>query len=292
MENETIGKGAAKKGILSRWSMLSLASALDVFDVICGLRPACRVTISESRLPDLLSTAEMAGLFAVASPDLVIQESTKEYPNYSNCAYLVPSRFVHNYDIGASRFCVLSWDRTIAVAATALVGEADVQGDLLGYPPCCVSKYAKNPAPQFDRTWEILAGKREASYLINTALAPLGWSLVPHFPCDLNCQQSLQLGRKRLQAVREIESTLAEALCRRLSGMLVYTRNEGFIMVTGWRSIGAGKYSIQDEFGPDTSDARSYLRTGPSTIVVQEDGAITIGEHDYRPGMARICFFR
>jgi hypothetical protein len=95
-----------------------------------------------------------------------------------------------------------------AMAATAAMGE------LLGYPRCCVQRFARI-AGQNDTTlaWALLPALpgTPASPLTQWLQPPL-W-LLSHFPCDLHCAASIALGQRLLDALEAKEHGFSARWC-------------------------------------------------------------------------------
>ncbi len=75
-------------------------------------------------------------------------------------------------------------------------------GALLGYPRCCVERFARI-AEQNDTTlaWALLPGVPHAPASPLTQWLQPGLALLSHSPCDLNCTASIALGTRVLEAV-------------------------------------------------------------------------------------------
>jgi hypothetical protein len=75
-------------------------------------------------------------------------------------------------------------------------------GELLGYPRCCVERFARM-AEQNDTTlaWALLPGVPHASAPPVTQWLHPGLALLSHSPCDLHCAASISLGARLLDAI-------------------------------------------------------------------------------------------
>ena len=75
-------------------------------------------------------------------------------------------------------------------------------GELLGYPRCCVERFARI-AEQDDTTlaWALLPGLPDDPAPPVTQWLQPGLWLLSHFPCDLHCPASIALGERVLEAL-------------------------------------------------------------------------------------------
>jgi len=82
-------------------------------------------------------------------------------------------------------------------------------GELLGYPPCCVRRFAR-VAEHNDTTlaWALLPGAGAPASPLTQWLQP-GLALVSHSPCEVDCAASIALGQRLLDAVDAVESGFA-----------------------------------------------------------------------------------
>jgi hypothetical protein len=99
-------------------------------------------------------------------------------------------------------FCYLSKDEKKAWLASyyELMSNDNDLGLLLGYPKCCVDFFCKrfspnNPNLQLNSTTMFTnLSKREKDAV-----------LISHFPCNSECEESVQLGRKHLAIIKEAD---------------------------------------------------------------------------------------
>ena len=110
-------------------------------------------------------------------------------------------------------FCYLSKDEKKAWLASyyeMMSNDPDL-GQLLGYPKCCVDFFCKrfsanNPNLEQDSTnmFTNLSKRKEDAVLIS------------HFPCSSDCEESMLMGRKNLDIIKEHDKERAEELIQAL----------------------------------------------------------------------------
>ncbi len=88
-------------------------------------------------------------------------------------------------------------------------GASAKMGELLGYPSCCVQRFAR-VAEHNDTNlaWALLPGAAEPASPFTQWLQP-GLALLSHSPCDLGCVPSTALGGRLLEAVEATETGFA-----------------------------------------------------------------------------------
>lgn len=88
-------------------------------------------------------------------------------------------------------------------------GPAAAMGELLGYPSCCVRRFAR-VVEHNDTTlaWALLPEPHTPAKPFTQWLQP-GLALLSHSPCGLDCAASIALGRKLLDALEAREGGMA-----------------------------------------------------------------------------------
>lgn len=114
---------------------------------------------------------------------------------------------------------VIGLQHTVAqVAGLFIDNDNDAIGEMLGYPPCCVSFFQRTwvAAGMLDTTWPAAAGsacvrfrsEREIDIPAVSACAPhlrwLGVRAVFHLPCSYDCEASDQLAQRHLDLARDL----------------------------------------------------------------------------------------
>jgi hypothetical protein len=85
-----------------------------------------------------------------------------------------------------------------------------LEGAMYGYPECCVEFHAeKGPSSRAKAYEEFLKCRRDQSI-------PIEFWAVAHSPCSSTCQETLELGRKYLDAVAEFSEGLKDHVESRL----------------------------------------------------------------------------
>ena len=120
------------------------------------------------------------------------------------------------------------------------------RGKALGYPECCIEAHVKGDV------WGLVARHNFFKELIDLGLddrMPVEFWAIAHIPCSVNCQESLKLGRKYLDAVRSYSSTLYDLTVKKLCGSyLAYSVGERFLC---FEEVSQEEYSpeLRNEYG-------------------------------------------
>ena len=155
-------------------------------------------------------------------------------------------------------------------------------GELLGYPNCCVKRFARI-AGQNDTTlaWALLPGVPCAPASPLTQWLQPGLWLLSHFPCDLNCAASIALGQRLLDAVEAKERGFA-ARWRSLAARVQVVDQRGnrlALAVDGPLEVG-GRVTAADVLasgGPDP-DAITRAQSLVGREVRVNSGGLVIAE--------------
>lgn len=124
------------------------------------------------------------------------------------------------------------------------------KGGLLGYPKCCINFFSSISYEYFDPLFQIAQNtiNNYESKELNINLNPFtniflryfGPRIIPHFPCEFNCQKSISLGKKWYNIMKEIDCELANQTKKILEqpftwecykGLVIF-ENEFFIGIT------------------------------------------------------------
>jgi hypothetical protein len=85
-----------------------------------------------------------------------------------------------------------------------------VEGAMYGYPECCVESYAaRGPASRARAYEEFLERGRDQAI-------PIEFWAVAHAPCSSDCRETVELGKRYLDAVSELSESLREHVESRL----------------------------------------------------------------------------
>lgn len=206
----------------------STLSALDCFYVTEGLKRCSIDFMNESKIPILLEYCEANHLCVELSNYKIISLPESSKGGFSNSSTRVSKDSPHgNYAV------FLSKDRMDAQLAKYYYTDSkhDKLGPILGYPKCCINffnKYASQASKKnMDFILYALSDTQQHQYFTNRALRYFGISLISHFPCSLECQSSMEIGKRNLEFLYKDYPQIAEYFITHLKSLVIYTESQG-----------------------------------------------------------------
>jgi len=77
-------------------------------------------------------------------------------------------------------------------------------GELCAYPPCCIEKFATHKEwthPLINNVRDLIENAESFSFIMNPFLRTSPFHLYKHFPCRLDCPESIHFGEKLLEVI-------------------------------------------------------------------------------------------
>lgn len=159
----------------------------EILFVLKGLKPVARQGFYPEELEKVKEFCRKNNLFIELSPYKILLDKEK----YSDHGKKVP----RDYPQGLF-FAYISKDQEKALLANLYETRQDHYrlGLILGYPECCVRFYCaefenNNIAPEHNNYHELIDIRKRKT----------DQSLISHFPCSPNCQESIELANKLKQ---------------------------------------------------------------------------------------------
>ncbi len=177
-----------------------------------SLRPwDIELTAIEARLRRVVKLDQVPSAFVeslrqkVEERGLLVEAVTPQDPDGSDATTLIVARDAPTVTEARD----LEQRLLVPGSAQGADGAASKMGELLGYPPCCVNRFAR-VAEHNDTNlaWALLPGTLEPASPFTQWLQP-GLALVSHSPCDLNCAASIEVGQRLLNALDAVEPGFA-----------------------------------------------------------------------------------
>jgi hypothetical protein len=151
-------------------------------------------------------------------------------------------------------------------------------GALLGYPRCCVQRFARI-AGQNDTTlaWALLPGLPCAPASPLTQWLQPGLKLLSHFPCDLHCAASIALGQRLLDALEAKERGFAARWRSLAARVQVVDQRGNRIALAIDGTLETGRKVIAADlmaFGGPDPDAASRVESLVGREVIPDSGGL------------------
>ena len=197
----------------------SVTKALEILYVMSDVKQVARQGFYENELPRIQRFCEANNLFLTTSSYKVVLVDDKEYSNKGIKVNLHDER-------KGMLFVYISKDEEKAVLANCyeLKNNHAQFGHILGYPKCCIKFFIKNEPMRSKLDNDYVAPALENSegkifpFFNNILLRNQDITLLNHFPCSFNCEESIDLGRKHLVALKKQNFQLADVFVNKLKG--------------------------------------------------------------------------
>jgi hypothetical protein len=197
--------------------------ALEILYLLEGIKPVVRHGFYPNEVLKIYRFCSENGLFLVKSPYKVVLVDAED-GSYSNKGLKVHL----NDERDGMLFVYISKDERKALLANAHETENNHRelGILLGYPECCIDFFTKHEPEESkannDYAKPILENSEgfEFPFQNNIFIRDFDVTLLNHFPCSLNCQNSLELAKKHLDVLRKYDISLASHFIERLKNKI------------------------------------------------------------------------
>lgn len=106
-------------------------------------------------------------------------------------------------------------------------------GMILGYPKCCCEFFKeKFNEDNYDLTLNSFNDSKgyEFPFYSNIAARHFDISLLNHFPCKLDCEFSIKLGKENLKIIKKYSNQLANIFESTLKSAILYTKKDGIFL--------------------------------------------------------------
>ena len=169
----------------------SISTTTDLLSVVSGSKPASIVNVHQNDVSDLIGLVSRFGLQT--------QESDRRH-ELSGHGYKSTSEMSFN---GAFREFYVSRSLNDAVHLKSLAMCQDHRriGQVLGYPKCCVDRhlaiYAMGEVNEMDFCPFVRSAGETYDWRLNVFSRSVDASLLSHFPCALECEESFRYAQDR-----------------------------------------------------------------------------------------------
>lgn len=130
-----------------------------------------------------------------------------------------------------------SKDRAMFLKLLESKGDDKAVGKVLGYPECCTEFFEnykdQQKKIQNDYILPALSDSKgyEFSFVLNHAARYFDRTLLSHFPCNFNCEESKKIAQERLNLLEERYPEISKELKEKLRGAIVYTERDGVFLM-------------------------------------------------------------
>ena len=206
----------------------SLTKSLEILYLIEDVKPCARIMVHEDKLEQIKQFLQTKGLYFTLSDFKVIKE---ENARYSNKGKRVP---VESEEKGYY-FMYISKEQSKTEQAKQLEAQKKHKelGILLGYPECCSEFFQKHSQNQEKTTNDYIlpAYNNSQGYKFpfhnNIIARYFDYTLLNHFPCNFNCNKSIELAKKHLEIIQKHNPQLVNEIQKILKSVALFTEYSG-----------------------------------------------------------------
>jgi len=211
----------------------STIKALEILYVLEGIKPAARIMVNEDKKGQIANFLKENNLYYTIS-NFKIKKADNE-KDYSDKGIKVPA---DSSEIGYYFFYISkSKEKTEEARLLEDKNEHKNLGILLGYPECCSEFFERNfPIESKKQNDYTLASLKNSDgfqfpFYTNIASRHFDVSLLSHFPCSFNCNDSIELAKKYLELIRKYDKKLADIIEGMSKGAVLYTETKGVFLL-------------------------------------------------------------
>ncbi len=247
----------------------SLTKSMDMLQVIKGLKPVSRIIVPEDEVESTREFLEDRGL-ALAFSDNKISKSI-DVNRYSNKGVILNADSKDKGDF----FVYISKDLELAKQAKKHESELNHKelGRLLGYPECCCRFFEGNFQVESKKNNDYVLPALKNSdgfefpFYTNIAIRHMDISLLSHFPCNFNCQASIEIAKNNLKLLEELSPELGQIAQGMLKGVVIYTTSKGIFLLRNPK-IDKNKISYEGVMSSVNNQLYEYLKKSKSIKIV------------------------
>lgn len=236
----------------------SITKSLDVLYVSEGAKPCSRIMAHEDELGKILD------FFRENKINTVISDFKALKQNLQSQFYSDKSITVAKDDARKGYFFVYLSKNNPNGAKEAEAENNHVKLGLeLGYPKCCCEFFAKKfNENNTDLTLKILKNSNgfEFPFYTNIAARHFDINLLSHFPCNFNCEESINIAKNNFEIIKKHSLELSNIFEKTLKNGVLYTESNGIFVLKNIKKI---------------SDANNKKK-----IEMQFDDVLTTTAHD------------
>jgi len=207
--------------------------ALEILYLLEGVKPVARIMVDEDEREKVLNFFKGKSLNYILSDFKVVKQDKDKAYSDKGVKVAVDS------DEKGYFFVYVSKDREKAEKAKELEndGKHKELGVILGYPFCCSEFFEKHFSEESKRQNDFtLAALKDSDgfkfpFYTNVASRHFDVNLLNHFPCNFNCEMSIELAKRHLEVVKSHDKEAGEIIEGMLKGAVIYTESNGVFLL-------------------------------------------------------------
>ncbi|MFH1642534.1 MAG: hypothetical protein ABIC04_06585 [Nanoarchaeota archaeon] len=254
----------------------SMIKVFEVLYVLSGVKQSARIMVSEDDYLDIKSFLESYNLCIAGSNFKVLKLDNGAYSNKGERISCDDNRKGHFF-----MYVAKSDDIITKLQKYEETFDHINLGLTLGYPRCCCNFFQKHSKQQEMKNNDYILPAINNSdgciypFYNNFTARYFDLTLISHFPCNFNCQKSLDIGKKNLAVIESHSSEYAGVLRAMLKCGVVYTENYGVFLLRNSRLN--GDEIIYDSILGNAENNLSGLLKKNHAIQIKNKHCIQIG---------------
>ena len=200
----------------------SRTKALEIIYLLKGMKPVVRQGFYDNEIGRVKDFCKNNDLAIKVAPYKVVLADNEKYSNKGFKAKIDDPRE------GMFFVYIAKDDKRAAMAATfEFKNDHRSLGLLLGYPSCCVDFFVKNEPERSkkDSDYVVCSLKNSKNvrhpYFKNLCKRHVDIVLLSHFPCSFDCEKSVEIGKRRMRLLHELDQNLAMKYAHQLKGRVL-----------------------------------------------------------------------
>ena len=256
----------------------SIIKSLDILYVLKSSKPCSRIMVHEDNLDNTIKFLKDNNLNTSISDFKVIKL------NLQSEFYSDKSIKADKDDSKKGYFLLyLSKDNPEKAKQAENQNNHTELGKELGYPSCCSKFFNENfdiESKRFnDYTLAALKNSKGHKFPFHTNITARHFdtNLLSHFPCNLNCEESIKIGKQNLNLIKNHSSELADKFEKTLKNPVLYTEKDGIFIFKN-NNINNNIISYNEVESTIDNDLFKFLKMNKKIEIIDKN-SIKIGDN-------------
>lgn len=260
----------AEEKLLSSFFEKDYYNFLALITVLSGKRKICRMVISEEKAKRIIPYLKRRNLYWEILP----RSKTKDaftFEGGKNKYKCSQEDLEVNKENNLYFYVSRELNKIKELKNSEINGNPVENGKLLGYPKCCIEKYdlriKEGKISDLKIINDLIDKKEERAYFpFYTNCNSYGRTLIPHFPCSYDCQESIKMAKENLETIENIDKKLKEKIIFYLTRPMFIS--EDFLINFKLKKIEFQKNYSKEEFAADGIKTESVLLINQNKIKI------------------------
>ncbi len=250
-----------------------------------GVKPASRVALGGSRLESFKEFLGGYGLYIAESDYKIVGKKDKGKGSWDNKVLRIVG--VDAKEGNQHCYIARSLEKADELKNVEFL-DPDILGQLLNYPKCC---------RRFFRKYFAFANRKQGDFILctlsetqekypfdfynNYAAHYFGYSLLSHFPCSFNCEQSSDIAKSYYLALKKYSVKWADTFLYTQKSAIIYTEYSGIFLLKNFYMDGnILRYSNSSWLYSTITNKNLYLLNEADNILIDSKNRFSARKGD------------